>query len=306
MEKIFQNESPAVEFEKVILLNNQNKKRIAKGFFNNAGIFVSVLLMFVVVAIVMTDVKLASFEELAALGLDFFLLLFASYSAYVSCSDSGMREGFQTETYINGANAYNERKKNIIASKMQSRLGEFCYNYVSEELRTSRTSVLAIVGISYEKYVDEYIGKDKQTICANTLLSKVQKDAIIKANNIEPVKLTPEMIMKRGRGSGHRAPLGMSPEVKKGITFGTKFMSTIVVSVALIIIVLDAVQEPTWPLIATCCMKLVSVVINGFCGYKFGYENIVIDTVNYMSDQTDLMAQFEQYVENNPAKELVE
>lgn len=66
------------------------------------------------------------------------------------------------------------------------------------------------------------------------------------------------------------------------------------------IIVLEAVVEPTWVLIATCCLKLMAVVINGFNGYKFGYENIVFDTVNYMSDQTDLMTQAVQYVEGHP------
>ena len=47
-------------------------------------------------------------------------------------------------------------------------------------------------------------------------------------------------------------------------------------------------------------LKLCPVILNGFTGYKFGYENIVYDTVNYMSDQIDLMHQFKQYIEDNP------
>jgi hypothetical protein len=39
--------------------------------------------------------------------------------------------------------------------------------------------------------------------------------------------------------------------------------------------------------------------LNGFSGYKFGYENIVFDTTNYMNDQTDLMEQALQYFEEN-------
>ena len=50
-------------------------------------------------------------------------------------------------------------------------------------------------------------------------------------------------------------------------------------------------------------LKLLAVVMNGFTGYKFGYENIVFDTVNYMDDQTDLMNQAMQYFDAHPETE---
>lgn len=305
IEPIGQNLSSATEFEKSMLSEHAKKKKLAKGFLNNAGIFVSVLLMFVVIVVVTTDIHLVSFEEIAALGLDFFLLLFVSYSMYVNCSDSGMRAGLQSESYTGGFSAFETMKRHIIDTKIQARLGEFCCHYITEELRNSRTTVLAIVGFSYEEYMEKYVGKDKDTIRGDKALSKAQKKAIVKANGIEPVKLTPEMIMKRGRGSSRRAPLGMTPETKKGINFGTKFVFTFFISLAMSIIVLEAVIEPTWVLIATCCLKLMTVVLNGFNGYKFGYENIVFDTVNYMNDQTDLMQQAAQYIEGHPLSDKI-
>lgn len=305
IEPIGQNLSSATEFEKSMLSEHAKKKKLAKGFLNNAGIFVGVLLMFVVIVVVTTDIHLVSFEEIAALGLDFFLLLFVSYSMYVNCSDSGMRAGLQSESYTGGFSAFETMKRHIIDTKIQARLGEFCCHYITEELRNSRTTVLAIVGFSYEEYMEKYVGKDKDTIRGDKALSKAQKKAIIKANGIEPVKLTPEMIMKRGRGSSRRAPLGMTPETKKGINFGTKFVFTFFISLAMSIIVLEAVIEPTWVLIATCCLKLMTVVLNGFNGYKFGYENIVFDTVNYMNDQTDLMQQAVQYIEGHPLSDKI-
>jgi hypothetical protein len=44
-------------------------------------------------------------------------------------------------------------------------------------------------------------------------------------------------------------------------------------------------------------LKMIVVITNGFSGYKLGYENIVFDTTNYMSDQTDLMEQAIHYFE---------
>jgi hypothetical protein len=42
--------------------------------------------------------------------------------------------------------------------------------------------------------------------------------------------------------------------------------------------------------------------MSGFTGYKFGFENIVFDTVDYINDQTDLMRQFLNFSENIPTE----
>jgi hypothetical protein len=38
-------------------------------------------------------------------------------------------------------------------------------------------------------------------------------------------------------------------------------------------------------------MRILAVVVNGFSGYQFGYDNVTVDRVNYMNDQCDLMDQ---------------
>ena len=289
-------------FEDAVALENTVKKKITKGFANYAGIFVGVFLMFAVIVIVTTDISLTSFEQVAALGLDFFLLLFCSYSMYINCSDSGMRAGLANKGYIDTLAVFEEHKKTIVERRMQVRLPEFCRHYIEEELKNSRMDVLVIVGLSYDIYKEKYMSMDKGSVKALTELSEVQKEAVIKANAITPVKLTPEMIMKRGRGSYRTSPLGVKPETKKMLNFGGKFLTTFLVSLMMVIMVFDVVIEPTWAIVASCVLKLLAVVMNGFGGYKFGYENIVFDTVNYINDQTDLMRQAIQYIEDTPVK----
>ncbi len=267
------------------------KSRLKKGFLNYAGVFVGIFLMFAVIVIVTTDITLTSFSELAALGLDFFLLLFCSYSMYISCTDSGMRAGLASKLYNDLLNAYEEYKKKILECGYQARLPEFCRYYIEEELKNSRLEILAVVGLSYESYIEDYLKLDDSDIDNRTDLSSAQKEAIKKASGIKPIKLTPEMIMKRGRGSSRRSPLGMRPETKKYIQFGSKFITTFLVALIMSMIMLDIVVEPTWVIFASCMLKLLAVVMNGFAGYRFGYENIVKDTVNYINDQIDLMKQ---------------
>ena len=117
MEKISSGIAPQPalsKFEESVVAENQVKNKLKKGFLNYAGIFVGVFLMFAVVVIVTTDISLTSFEEMAALGLDFFLLLFCSYSMYINCSDSGMRTGLASALYIDALNTFETYKKKAI------------------------------------------------------------------------------------------------------------------------------------------------------------------------------------------------
>lgn len=279
---------------------NSKKQKITRSVLNNIGIFVGVFLIFVVIVVFTTDIKITSLYQIIELGLSFFILLFCAYSMYVSLSDTGKRAGEESEVYQNTLINYEDEKKNIISLKKQGRLSEFCRYYIIEELKSTRYSIVSEVGLDFDVYNSKYIGKIKKELQSYKELTKPQVSAILRANNIKPIKLTPEMIFRRGRGSNRRAPLGTKPETKKGIKFGTKFLRTCITSVLTSIIVLDVVITPTWATFATCLLKLCPVVLNGFTGYKFGYENIVYDTVNYMSNQIDLMHQFNQYIEDNP------
>ncbi len=301
MEKIETSGTSRPEtLDDAIVLERTKKKKFAKGLINGAGILVGVFLMFAVIVITTTDIRIVSFEQIAALTLDFFLLLFVSYSMYVTSTDSGMRSGLQSDLYKNALSKFETKKKGIVDAKQQVRLHEFCRYYIDEELKNSRMNVLAVVGFSYEKYLKKWVMLDDDAIEKDTTLTKVQKKAIIKANSIQPVKLTPEMIMKRGRGSSRRAPLGTKPETKKKINFGTKFVTSFLVAGIMSIIVLDMAEEPSWVMFASCLLKLLSVVMNGVQGYKFGFENIAFDTADYITDQTDLMEQATQYFEGHP------
>lgn len=293
------------KIEDGIASENQVKTRLKKGFLNYAGVFVGVFLMFAVVVIVTTDIKITSFEEVAAFGLDFFLLLFCSYSMYITSADSGMRKGLLNNSYLAAISTFEQHKKEISDHGYQQYLGEFCHHYIEEELRNYRLDILAVVGISYKEYVSEYISADDEAIDNISTLSSSQKEAIKKANAVKPIKLTPEMIMKRGRSSYRRAPLGITPETKKAIAFGAKFASSVVISVIMSMMVLDFVAEPTWAMFATCMLKLLTVVMNGFTGFKFGYKNIVFDTANYITDQVDLMRRAIHFSQSREAKESI-
>jgi len=276
------------------------KQKAIKGFINNKGLFVGIILVFIVILVFTTNVNFTSTAELIKLSLVVFVFMFCSYSMYVNCADSGTRAGRNTKTYIDTTTEYNTIKKRITDKGGEIRLAEFCANYKETELKGTRKDLLDSVGISYEIYMEKYVGLDKQSIKNQSGLSAACVNAIIKANAVKPVKLSPEMIMKRGRGNKRRAPLGTRPETVKFVNYGVKLATTITTSLFTCMLVLEAIANPSWATIAELFVKILMVVLSGFTGYKMGYENITINTVNYTLDQIDLLKQFEQYLKNNP------
>ncbi len=313
MEPIKQNESGRDMEEKprnlgeVIEKTTVTKKKILRGAMNYAGTAVGTFIIFVAIVVSTTDITVMTAFDWAVLGLSFFVFMFCAYAMYINGSGSGIRAGRKSETYLTAKKKYDDLKNEVITRKMQGRLPEFCRYYIEEELRNTRNSLLTEVGIDFAVYQERYVGKDKTELEQLTILSKSQVEAIVSANNIKPIKITPEMILKRGRGSLHRNPLGIEPSKKRGIGYMWKFVSTFAVSVLMVGITLNPKPDLTWGTFAECILKLFPIVLNGFTGYKSGYENIVVDTVNYMNDQSDLMRQLIHYVEENPmAKPLVE
>ena len=276
------------------------KKKVGKTFMNNIGLFMSVVLIFAVIVIMTTDIHLVSLAEITSLGLDFFLLLFCSYSMYICLADTGSKTGLSTLKYIESVDKFGEMKNRIFEGNMQNRLLDFCNYYTSNELQNVKTSIIAMVGLSYNDYRDKYMHLDDKGIDAIKELTSAQKKAVKKANKVKPVKLTPEMILRQGRSARRRSPLEINPVTKKNVHFGFKFVQITALSLGMSLIAFDIITEPSWVIFASVCLKLLSIVLNGFGGYKAGYDNIVIDTVNYTDAQTDLMQQAIQYIRANP------
>ena len=247
-----------------------------------------------------TDIRFITAADVADLGLDFFMILFCSYAMYVCCADSGTQAGGASEEYKRALERFSTLKKEIIESTLHTRVRDFCSHYITEDIREARMQYLSIAGIAYDDYVAKYSKLDKERIDKLGDLSEIQKSLIKKANKVRPIKLTPVMILRQGRSIHRRSPLGFSPLMKKNFVFGWKFAQMSVISVCMSVIALDVILEPSWVVFASICLKLASVIINGFGGYKAGYDNIAVDTVNYLDGQSDLMEQAIRWIRTQP------
>lgn len=284
-------------FEDNVLRERKKVRKVFRSITRNAGALLGVFMVFAVIVTATTEIHLTSFSDVTALGLEFFIVFFASYIAYVSCSDSGMRAGLNTETYTTTVKEYEALKKHVVDNDMQRSMYHFCRHYIAEELKNTRMNILATVGFVYSEYVEKWSAASDKDIDSSGELTSAQKKIVKKANQIHPIRLTSEMIMRRGRNDGSRSPLGMTPQAKKRMHFSFKLVSSVLITLGVVLIVAEAIEDPTKETFVTAVWRLVPIITSGVSGYRMGFENIVVDMSEYITDQSDLLQQAIKYIE---------
>jgi hypothetical protein len=270
------------------------RKNVTQYIFRNARPILIAFILFVVIVVMTTDIRLVTISSLTDLGLEFFILLFCSYGMYICCTDGGVKSGCGTETYKNAVKRFDELKQQIEASLLP-KMNDFCVHYINEELKQARMQYLGIACIPYDTYIEKYAKLGKTDIDALTDLTSLQKRAVKKANSLRPIKLTPEMILTQGKTTHSRSVLAANPGTMKNVAFTVKIFKMSFISICMPLIALDVIMEPSWIVFAEVCLKLFTVVLNGFDGHKDGYNNITVHTVNYMNNQCSLMQQAIQF-----------
>lgn len=280
---------------------SSDKRKISQYILGNARTLMIVFILFSVIVVMTTDITLVTISSIKDFGLEFFLLLFASYAFYVVNADGGTSAGLATDVYKDSVKRFEELKARVLENARYSRLNEFCAYYIAEELKKTRMQYLVVASIRYDEYLEKYAKLSGREVKALTELTELQKRAVIKANRVKQIRFTPDMLTTmQGKNAFARFALSVTPKMYKNFAFGTKFIKMSFVAVAMSLIALQVILEPSWTVFAEVCMKLVTVVLNGFDGRTMGYNNIVIDTVKFTDTQSDLMHQAIQYIDSHP------
>ena len=263
------------------------RKKLSSYIFANTRPILIAFILFTVIVVMTTDIRLVTISSLTDLGLEFFILLFCSYGMYVCCTDGGVKEGYATDRYKDAVTKYEDLKTKIEDTCL-TRMSDFCAHYILEELKRTRMQYLAVACITYDIYLEKYAKLGKEEIDALTDLTSMQKRLVKKANQVKPIKLTPEMILTQGKGHS-RSALSANPRTMKRVALTVKLAKMSFISICMPLIALDMIMEPSWTVFAEVCLKLFMVVLHGFDGHNDGYNNIAVYTVNYVTAQCGLM-----------------
>lgn len=285
-----ENRSASSRLQNAFEIEQDIKSAVKNGILGYGGIIVSILFAFITIVAVSTDISI-SVESINELSSEFFLLFFCSYASYICCADSGKKAGKISKIYTDTINKFDEIHRMLVDNKIQCILGDFCRDYIAQELKNAKSRYLVSVGIEYDEYIAKYASLDDQEIKELEGLSMTQKKALISANGVKPIKLSPEQITRHESAYIRHSPLLISPSVMMGAKCTVKFITSFVIVICLGRIVLTDIGGGSWASFALVCVKFSSVLYNCFSGFKSGYENVAVHAVNFKNEQISLMQQ---------------
>ena len=274
---------------------NHKTKKAMRSLISYGGLALSVVIVLVFIVAMTTKMHSVPPEDFGAYASDiimtWLIYVICATMTYVASSDSGLRAGRIVPEYKATIERYTELRKIVVDRKYQGYAAEFCQKICTEEQIATRTAILSNFGITYEQYVALYEAKDKEQLKAEfPKLTKLQIRSIEKANAIEQIRLTPEMILRGGEGrGGKRGFLGMDPNKKRNISYAARIIRIVLVSFVMAFLMVDMIIEPTWATFAESIIKALMITVQGFMGYKFGYDHITITCAGYAEDQADLI-----------------
>lgn len=272
---------------------------------SNTAIIMSAFIILVVIVVMLSEIDLTDFNAILSLGTNFFVLLFCNYGMYINQFESGISTGKVSDVYISVTSKYDELKRKIVNAGIDYRMNDFCIWYIGEELKSARQALLAASGISYKTY-EPYIGNDEADVLSTEGLSDNQKAAIIKANQLKPMVLNSDMIMQRESVAKRKTRPRLTPTNKRYIKSGTRLARLFINSALISAVSFNVLLDPSLATLAATAFKVLFVVLNGFVGYKEGFSNITVDTVDYVNEQIGYMELFLTWSERFPDTDVTE
>lgn len=265
----------------------------------SSGLIIGAFIVLAVIVVMLAEIDITDFSTLPKLGANFFVLLFCNYGMYLNQRDNGIGAGKQSSIYLDVMSKYDELKCKIVEAEIDYRMNEFCAWYIANELKHARQSLLAVSGISYATY-EAYIGVDDDMVEADEKLTKRQKNAIIEANSLKPIYLDADMIMRRASAAKRKASRKLTPESKLYIKSGTRLVRMFISSALIVAVSFEVIINPSLATLAATALKVLFVVLNGFTGYKEGFANITVDSVDYVGEQITYLERFIVWDKKNP------
>lgn len=290
MDKLPLNDTPRLEA-------SQSTSRKASP--SSTGIMIGAFIVLVVIVVMLAEIDITDFSALPKLGTNFFVLLFCNYGMYLNQRDNGIGVGKQSSLYTEIMKRYDEIKRRIVEAGIDYRMHDFCIWYIKEELKSARQSLLAACGVSYQTY-EPFIGKDDVDILKVEELSVQQKSAIIEANKLKPIILNSDMIMRRESAAKRSSGRKLTPTGKLYVKSGFRLVRMFVSSALIVAVSFEVLLNPSIATLAATAFKVMFVVLNGFVGYKEGFSNITVDTVDYVNEQIGYMELFLTWTERTP------
>lgn len=273
------------------------KHNLVKGIRSNTAYIIGFTILIVATLAFFNDFNVQTAAGFQKLSVTVFFIAFCSYSMYINFSQKGVKDGKLDELYVKVSNENAELSQRFIEKGYMLDLPEFCDYWVTEELKNARLNILKSISIDYNTYLTEYIDLDESRIKELKLSDKC-KNALIQANSTKPLQLSSDDIVRNDYALKNRKnPIGRNPQAVKKIDNITRLARTLFTSIGSSLIVLDALAEASFNSVAEALVKLLTIALNGYTGYRRGYDNIAVYSSSWLQDKNQKINEASKWIE---------
>lgn len=219
------------------------------------------------------------------------LFIFAEWSAI----NVGVPSGKLDDDYLRVQDEFLKRKKEIKARGIL-KMGVFCDWQIDEELIGAKKAYCRKAKIDWRKYKAEMAGIDEKELIAK--YGKVKGRIIWRINSLEPIELTPELILGEQK-NGLRGGISIAGDeyVEQEKYKGSKILRSFFTIVFTVGIGFAFSPGITWGKIVFTVYRLIAVLIRMKVGFDKGAKAYNTVEVKHRESQIYYMDKYEEFID---------
>lgn len=279
---------------------NKKQRSIMKTVGENMASFGCILIVVMFVGYIWTDMKLQIFSERMLCD------ALASIVSFILIEDlmshNGVRCGKLYDDYISVCKAYNALKDEVIALGV-GKLDDFCEAQINREYEHYLRRKCKEFKIDYDEYVNE-LSKMSPYELRFSVRNKVTLYRIISLSKIEPIELTPDMLLMTDIGEHRqRGGIGISAQVyiKKKTRGAFNVIATIITCIFSASIAFMANEGASWGLVMYTLLKLALLTWRMYKGYNAGARAYNTIEVRHMQDKMLYLNLYKEFLKKERA-----
>lgn len=274
-------------------LNNDKTKYWAAVIGKNMSMAVCMMIPVFLITLIWTETTLPKLG--ASLARDTILTAVLFIIAEACATDVGVPSGRLDDEYLAIQDAFRTRKTQIKARGIL-KMGVFCDWQIDEELMSAKKAYCRKLKIKWKEYLEIDANMSEEELEAK--YGTVKGKMVYKINTLEPIELTPDMILGENRG-GFRGGISQSgDEYVAEQKYGGKKLLTSTLTILLTVGVGFAFSPGiTWGKIVFTIYRLIAVFYRMGAGFSRGAKAYNTIEVKHRESQIYYMDKYEEFLD---------
>lgn len=196
-------------------------------------------------------------------------------------------KGYENKEYIKARSNCLKASAKLLDSCDFEYLEEYCEHVVSAELERRRTIILALEGINYKKYEEEYRYLNKEQLKAlqrkdgMPLFNKKQIKAIRRCNRSKPMTLRANQLLYTDEITPKRRLLPETPEERGRLLHRKKAMIGIILIGVTPVVMIDPIIHFSFGAVVEAILGIVPLAFGVIFGRMHGWNTTVEYGIKY-------------------------